>query len=132
MAILISGEARSGRSVWELSGSACDPRSSSQIMLLHTREWEMRARSRNAYTVAVIRELVSSPNLFSRFASTLTRAIQYFHRTCNERTVVPRLNLMRLRDHLYVVDFPAALANRERVSCRALHSQRSPAVRASC
>ena len=60
VAILISGEARSGRSVWELSGSACDPRSSSQIMLLHTREWEMRARSRNAYTVAVIRELVSS------------------------------------------------------------------------
>ena len=31
VAILISGEARSGRSVWELSGSACDPRSSSQI-----------------------------------------------------------------------------------------------------
>ena len=50
----------------------------------------------------------------------------------NAVTVVPRRNLMRLRDHLYEVDFPAALANRERASCRALHSQRSPAVRASC
>ncbi len=29
--VLISGEARSGRSVWELSGSACDLRLSSQI-----------------------------------------------------------------------------------------------------
>ena len=46
--VLISGEARSGRSVWELSGSACDPRSSSQIrpMCCSTQSHQNGARQR--------------------------------------------------------------------------------------
>ena len=60
--VLISGEARSGRSVWELSGSACDLRLSSQIrpMCCSTQSHQNGARQRKRQGQGSVRETTTN------------------------------------------------------------------------